>query len=122
MDLFGRKSLQLFDSGFWRFFSSSTRDFQLAFLSVLKRRLVCLNFFQLGILKYYSFLFCFVGSFQFETEKWSKWFPSAFDFRLECQVTPSGFDFRLLFQILSGVELWMQNRFCLVLMLKTPKC
>ncbi|CAB4407120.1 unnamed protein product [Rhizophagus irregularis] len=36
-----------------------------AFLSVLKRRLV---------------------RFGFKTEKWSKWFPSAFDFGLECQV------------------------------------
>ncbi|CAB5360530.1 unnamed protein product [Rhizophagus irregularis] len=35
-----------------------------AFLSVLKRRLVCLIFFDLGF-----------------------WFPSAFDFGLECQVT-----------------------------------
>ncbi|POG56297.1 hypothetical protein GLOIN_2v1791872 [Rhizophagus irregularis DAOM 181602=DAOM 197198] len=48
--------------------------------------------------------------FSLKTEKRSKWFPSAFDFGLECQVPPSGFNLGFLLQVLSSVELWMQNR------------
>ncbi|CAB5380921.1 unnamed protein product [Rhizophagus irregularis] len=87
--------------------SSALQQGILAFLSVLKRRLVC-NFL---------LTWDFDGrSLKGENGPngilWipSEQFPSAFDFGLECQVPPSGFNLGFLLQVLSSVELWMQKR------------
>ncbi|CAB4476497.1 unnamed protein product [Rhizophagus irregularis] len=87
--------------------SSALQQGILAFLSVLKGRLVC-NFL---------LTWDFDGrSLKGENGPngilWipSEQFPSAFDFGLECQVPPSGFNLGFLLQVLSSVELWMQKR------------
>ncbi|POG76607.1 hypothetical protein GLOIN_2v1768727 [Rhizophagus irregularis DAOM 181602=DAOM 197198] len=74
--------------------SSALQQGILAFLSVLKGRLVC----------------NFLLTWDFDGRSLKGEFPSAFDFGLECQVPPSGFNLGFLLQVLSSVELWMQKR------------
>ncbi|PKY35081.1 hypothetical protein RhiirB3_533049 [Rhizophagus irregularis] len=82
--LFGRVSLFGFltqDFGG----SSALQQGILAFLSVLKRRLVC----------------NFLLTWDFDGRSLKGEFPSAFDFGLECQVPPSGFNLGFLLQVVS---------------------